>query len=426
MTGCVILASSLVALMVQQGATASAGLPPPPPCTTGALVGGTYCDMGSFIGCRDRSCQLNGEQKCAATTMSACALEVAKDCDKTPACVAFSIMNISTWHGSKWQGFIYELARTTGCVLQGSPDKEWTYFVRAKPGWPVPSPGGCHAPPKPTPPQPPPPPPPNAAGPFACKPGMGPCNPSPNWPVTYRMNESLMLMGFGTNKSGSGTDLVPLGYPASRWSIFDIDWDTGKPSWGAARPQNCSELMAKQVADMAASVQPSEQPSVPKRYMTYRNFVKALPLLTSVREIMNDPSYDVWFVNFSTVVQANHSLSHVPPCEANMTIGACSAANFHGVSTGGGCVDEVLQPPHCSHLYHDQVLMPESGTAGCGPTGRCDTGRVPQGNYLWDFRQANVTVKGVKMVDWFIEKYMFAEIDGLGNPLISGFYIGKS
>ena len=31
------------------------------------------------------------------------------------------------------------------------------------------------------------------------------------------MNESLMLMGFGTNKSGSGTDLVPLGYPASRW-----------------------------------------------------------------------------------------------------------------------------------------------------------------------------------------------------------------
>lgn len=31
--------------------------------------------------------------------------------------------------------------------------------------------------------------------------------------------------------------------------------------------------------------------------------------------------------------------------------------------------------------------MPISGTAACGPTGRCDTGRVPQGNYLWDFRQ---------------------------------------
>ena len=65
-----------------------------------------------------------------------------------------------------------------------------------------------------------------------------------------------------------------------------------------------------------------------------------------------------------------------------------------------------------------------SGTTACGPTGRCNTGRVPQGRYLWDFRQANVTVKGVKMIEWFIEKYMFSELDGLGNPLISGFYIG--
>ena len=56
-------------------------------------------------------------------------------------------------------------------------------------------------------------------------------------------------------------------------------------------------MMAKQIADMAASVPPSERPSVPKRYMAYRNFVKALPLLTSVREIMDDPSYDVWFIN---------------------------------------------------------------------------------------------------------------------------------
>jgi hypothetical protein len=35
--------------------------------------------------------------------------------------------------------------------------------------------------------------------------------------------------------------------------------------------------------------------------------------------------------------------------------------------------------------------MPISGTAACGPTGRCDTGRVPQGNYLWDFRQVPET-----------------------------------
>ena len=107
---------------------------------------------------------------------------------------------------------------------------------------------------------------------------------------------------------------------------------------------------------MAASVPPSERPSVPKRYMAYRNFVKALPLLTSVREIMDDPSYDVWFINFSSAVQANHSLSHVPVCEANMTL--CAGKPGGSCSHAGGwscpCAEEVLQPARCSHLYHDQ------------------------------------------------------------------------
>jgi hypothetical protein len=120
---------------------------PPPPCK-GTLVGGTYCDMGKFIGCHDMSCQLKGEQQCAATTMAACELEVAKDCDKTPTCVAFSIMKLGSTH------FTYELAHNTGCVLHGFPDSDWAYFVQAKP-WPVPSSGGCHAP-KPKPPPPPP------------------------------------------------------------------------------------------------------------------------------------------------------------------------------------------------------------------------------------------------------------------------------
>ena len=195
---------------------------------------------------------------------------------------------------------------------------------------------------------------------------------------------------------------------------FGASGNTDKPTWGAAQPQNASEMMAKQIADMAASVSPRDRPRNPKRYMAYRNFVKAMPLLTVVRETMNDPAYDVWFVNFSAAVQANYSLSHVPVCEANMTL--CNANN-------DPCVEAVLQPPRCSHLYHDADQLPTSGTAACGPTGRCDTGRVPQGNYLFDFRQANVSVNGVTMADWFIEKYIFSTIDGAGNPLISGFYI---
>eukprot|EP01043_Picozoa_sp_COSAG02_P070913 COSAG02_NODE_12748_length_1500_cov_1.362598_1_plen_411_part_10 len=123
---------------------ATVSAPPPPPCK-GKLVGSAYCDMGKFIGCHDTSCQLKGEQKCAATTMEACEVEVAKDCDKTPTCVAFSIMKV--------QGhFIYELAHNTGCVLQGFPDNDWEYFVRAKP-WPAPS-GVCRKSPSPSPPPP--------------------------------------------------------------------------------------------------------------------------------------------------------------------------------------------------------------------------------------------------------------------------------
>eukprot|EP01047_Picozoa_sp_COSAG01_P004788 COSAG01_NODE_159_length_23702_cov_119.507585_23_plen_254_part_00 len=134
-------------LVPSSGLAAAPVLAPPPPPCKGRLVGDTYCDMGNFIGCHDMSCQLQGEQKCAATTMAACELEVAKECDKTPTCVAFSIMKVGTH-------FIYELAHNTGCVLQGFPDRDWTYFVKARP-WPVPSPGGCHAP-KPPAPAPPP------------------------------------------------------------------------------------------------------------------------------------------------------------------------------------------------------------------------------------------------------------------------------
>eukprot|EP01052_Picozoa_sp_SAG31_P039830 SAG31_NODE_5609_length_2424_cov_2.263656_4_plen_110_part_00 len=92
----------------------------------------------------------------------------------------------------------------------------------------------------------------------------------------------------------------------------------------------------------AASVSP-QPPAAPKRYMVYRNFVKALPLLTPVRQIMNDPSYDVWFVNFSAAVQADHSVSHVPLCDVNMTL--CGRGPAYRYSAAA-----VLQPPKCSQL----------------------------------------------------------------------------
>ena len=74
---------------------------------------------------------------------------------------------------------------------------------------------------------------------FECRPGSGPCDPKPKWPVTYAMNESVMLMAFSTGLAADGKPtrtghrettgtFVPAAYPANRWAIFDIDWNSNK------------------------------------------------------------------------------------------------------------------------------------------------------------------------------------------------------
>ena len=39
--------------------------------------------------------------------------------------------------------------------------------------------------------------------------------------------------------------------------------------------------------------------------VVYRNFVKALPWLTVVREKVTDPAYSAWFLSFSQAVQVS-------------------------------------------------------------------------------------------------------------------------
>ena len=47
-------------------------------------------------------------------------------------------------------------------------------------------------------------------------------------------------------------------------------------------------------------------------------------------------------------------------------------------------------------------------------------GSVPVGEYLFDFRSANVSVNGQTFAEWYINEYMFGPT-GLGNANISGF-----
>lgn len=87
---------------------------------------------------------------------------------------------------------------------------------------------------------------------------------------------------------------------------------------------------------------------------TCRNFVKALPWYSLVREKITDPRYHSWFLPFGppTVGQG----WHVPACDDN----------YH--------------PPLCTDLYHDQGQTPgyPSGDGNCAPPA-CDVGSVPVG-----------------------------------------------
>eukprot|EP00036_Acanthoecidae_sp_10tr_P006595 CAMPEP_0182944150 /NCGR_PEP_ID=MMETSP0105_2-20130417/53484_1 /TAXON_ID=81532 ORGANISM="Acanthoeca-like sp., Strain 10tr" /NCGR_SAMPLE_ID=MMETSP0105_2 /ASSEMBLY_ACC=CAM_ASM_000205 /LENGTH=261 /DNA_ID=CAMNT_0025084057 /DNA_START=1 /DNA_END=783 /DNA_ORIENTATION=+ len=141
------------------------------------------------------------------------------------------------------------------------------------------------------------------------------------------------------------------------------------------------------------AMQRAAYPRSAARQMVYRNFVKALPWLEVVRVKLADPAFAPWFLNFSAAVQRNASLSHVPVCD-----------------TGGAC----------SHLYHDQVLTPPP--SACGGH-RCDVGAgLPVGEYLFDFRAANVSVNGQTMVEWFVSEYMLGKA-GAGARDVVGYYI---
>ena len=58
-----------------------------------------------------------------------------------------------------------------------------------------------------------------------------------------------------------------------------------------------------------------------------------------------------------------------------------------------------------------------------GPTEPyCDVGAgLPVGEFLFDFRAANVSVNGVTLAEWFVEEYFFNASDGANHDIVSGF-----
>ena len=350
--------------------------------------------LADKIPCHDSSCQIgNARYPCTATGVDlvACADTAANMCAAMAGCVAFGVCkDAKCTAGSPWVEF-YNGAATSAPL--DTPD--WNYYFNETALGPAPAPAPECVP-----------------GPSTCKPapagsifpppGDYPpgCNHKgcttlpggllPKWEPTYQMNLSTLIMP--CNNTGR-TD------PASTkgWAYVDFDWSNWKGTgaadgWAKHKPMDCEELMVEQVKQTVAA-------SPGTKAFVYRNMIKALPWFTSVREKLTDPAYGAWFMNFSDAVVANHSAAHVPVCDAN------------------------YDPPRCSNFYHDQSQTPgyPHGDGNCAPPG-CDVGSVPVGEYLFEHRNANVSVHGQTFVEWFVDEY-FGGPAGIGNENIIGFYI---
>ena len=169
-----------------------------------------------------------------------------------------------------------------------------------------------------------------------------------------------------------------------------------------------------------------------QKVWVYRNTVLAMPWFSSVRKIMDDPAYDVWFLRFKNGTDGKGPLEHD---------GQLNDPHRDTTYHEPVC-DKAFTPPKCSPLYHAQVQTMETkawpsqqDSGALAPpdglcTGKaCDCGRVPCGMYLFDHRKGNHQVCTgwggcMTLREWFVHNLTVSET-GLKNPAIDGFFIGQ-
>lgn len=192
--------------------------------------------------------------------------------------------------------------------------------------------------------------------------GLGKVHPQgPKYPQTYDMAKSTGIMI--CNNSGQ----VDAKW-AARWGMVDIDWNSDRVDWSKPRPMDTEENMLKN-AQAIQAVDPSTITWV------YRNGIKALPWMTTVREKLEDRAHWGWF----------------------MPKVGCMPSPGHYVC-GGNATD---------NLYHDFEQSPHSGDCGVG---------VQCGEYV--FNHVNDS-----LLPWLIDTMFLGNETGGGNPAVSGFYV---
>ena len=141
--------------------------------------------------------------------------------------------------------------------------------------------------------------------------------------------------------------------------------------------RNNAEILIEQAARVKA-INPAAHVWV------YRNLVKALSWYTDVGEKLSDPAYSGWFLHFDP---NNISAYASSPCTEGM----------------------------CSMLYHSQDQTPQHLTGRKECTDKCNCGRVPCGEYIWDHRNASLR-------KWLVNSHVMGAALGMGNANVSGFY----
>jgi len=213
----------------------------------------------------------------------------------------------------------------------------------------------------------------------------------PLFAPTYDMQQSTIAMP--CNHSG----MMDMTGDIGKFGIVDYDWNNGKSIWASKDPFTTEELLITQAILRKNQICPEACPlpdgcpnktACPQgKTWIYRNFVKAFPWYTTVREKVQDPQYSGWFLKFNP---KNTTPYNVPVC------------------------DDLFDPPKCTDLYHNKDHSTEHGMQCVDNP--CDCGNIPCGEYIYDHRN------GSMLQDWLVEVYA-GGATGLANPNVDGFFI---
>jgi hypothetical protein len=194
-------------------------------------------------------------------------------------------------------------------------------------------------------------------------------------------------------------------------SIVDIDWSHMKGVWANQHPMDSTGLMVKQATALKA-LNPQA------KFFVYRNLVKALPWLASVREKLEDPNFSGWFLKFDAASKPHAAVA--PMCDEHRPnkTELCSEL-YHDQRQTPQAWDycAVAKPlPTCEpgvEKYHPTFDGKPNPTQSCKRS--CDCGTVPCGEYVFDHRNKSLQ-------DWLVNTYIGGP-EGIGNPNISGIFI---